>query len=169
MTPPDPRPEASLGERLFYAVHPYTRERFGDLTASAQAAWDRSAVAFVATLSDADAGLRARVEELEAETKKHEAWAEAWEVSAGVEHARAERAEDLLAQAVELHGQDHARGCQGREHTCTCGFDDRISDFLSRAAHAHGGGKLEDVGSPGPAQRVGQDDKPAPLSDGKEG
>ncbi len=24
--------------------------------------------------------------------------------------------------------EDHARGCQGREYTCSCGYDDRVQD-----------------------------------------
>ena len=26
---------------------------------------------------------------------------------------------------------DHERGCQGREYTCTCGYDDRIADRIT--------------------------------------
>jgi hypothetical protein len=36
---------------------------------------------------------------------------------------------------------DHARGCQGREYTCTCGYDERVADEIKRlrdALHAIG-------------------------------
>lgn len=32
--------------------------------------------------------------------------------------------------AILTH-DDHARGCQGREYTCTCGYDERIATALS--------------------------------------
>jgi hypothetical protein len=27
---------------------------------------------------------------------------------------------------------DHARGCQGREYTCTCGYDERVAAHVRR-------------------------------------
>lgn len=29
---------------------------------------------------------------------------------------------------------DHARGCEGRQYTCTCGYDDRIATALEAQA-----------------------------------
>lgn len=34
---------------------------------------------------------------------------------------------------------DHARGCQGREYTCTCGYDDQQADEIERLRAALGG------------------------------
>jgi hypothetical protein len=31
---------------------------------------------------------------------------------------------------------DHARGCQGREYTCTCGYDERVADEIKRLRDA---------------------------------
>lgn len=31
--------------------------------------------------------------------------------------------------AIIAH-DDHARGCQGREYSCTCGYDDRVAAAL---------------------------------------
>ena len=31
-----------------------------------------------------------------------------------------------------LTEDDHARGCQGREYTCTCGYDERVADEIER-------------------------------------
>ena len=32
---------------------------------------------------------------------------------------------------AKLSDDDHARGCQGREYTCTCGYDDRLATLLA--------------------------------------
>ena len=34
-------------------------------------------------------------------------------------------------------GTDHARGCQGREYTCTCGYDDQVEARLSMLERFH--------------------------------
>lgn len=32
----------------------------------------------------------------------------------------------------DVLSDDHARGCQGREYVCTCGYDDRVADEIER-------------------------------------
>ena len=41
---------------------------------------------------------------------------------------------------VEVAQSDHARGCEGRNYTCTCGFDDQQE---ARVAEAEQRGKIE--------------------------
>ena len=41
---------------------------------------------------------------------------------------------------VEVTQEDHARGCDGRNYTCTCGFDDQQE---ARVAQAYQRGKIE--------------------------
>lgn len=31
-----------------------------------------------------------------------------------------------------LTGDDHARGCAGREYACTCGYDERVAAEIKR-------------------------------------
>lgn len=33
---------------------------------------------------------------------------------------------------MDIEAQDHARGCEGRNYACTCGYDDRLISELSR-------------------------------------
>jgi len=51
--------------------------------------------------------------------------------------ARAEAAEARLQSLGELAGEDHKRGCEGREYTCTCGHDEKIDSALRRASEAY--------------------------------
>jgi hypothetical protein len=32
---------------------------------------------------------------------------------------------------MDIEAQDHARGCEGRNYACTCGYDDRVISELS--------------------------------------
>ena len=43
---------------------------------------------------------------------------------------------DLIARLRTTELDDHARGCEGRQYTCTCGFDDRLYEILEEAADA---------------------------------
>lgn len=46
----------------------------------------------------------------------------------------AERVSDIVAELRELLNDDHERGCQGREYTCSCGYDVRWGNALGEAA-----------------------------------
>jgi hypothetical protein len=43
---------------------------------------------------------------------------------------------DLITRLRTTELDDHARGCEGRQYTCTCGFDDRLYAILEEAAAA---------------------------------
>jgi hypothetical protein len=43
--------------------------------------------------------------------------------------------EQTLVERLEARpGEDHTRGCQGREYTCSCGFNDATDALFTEAA-----------------------------------
>lgn len=41
---------------------------------------------------------------------------------------------DIVARLRAYAADDHERGCQGREYTCACGYDDKRDPLLAEAA-----------------------------------
>lgn len=41
---------------------------------------------------------------------------------------------DIVERLREYASEDHERGCQGREYTCTCGYDEKRDPLLIEAA-----------------------------------
>jgi hypothetical protein len=40
----------------------------------------------------------------------------------------------LVEELRAVINDDHARGCEGRQYTCSCGYDDRVDEALRQAA-----------------------------------
>lgn len=53
--------------------------------------------------------------------------------------AREEGRAEGLATLHAIRDDYHARGCQGREYTCTCGYDERVEAAIGAPLDTKGG------------------------------